>query len=158
MDTSPNSGRNILEVFKHPLFGRQHALGMASDGALYIYNNMDPGMEGETDDEYPKVMKLKDKAGKMESVWEYDCKLLVNGKSNSHGGGGNVCALPDSSVFVSMNEPFGNLFIVDEDKSIKWSAVFQSFDQQENKWKECPKYRAHIITKQQMERLIWYGR
>ena len=67
--------------------------------------------------------------------------------------GGNVLELPDSSLFVSV--PFGSIFIVNRSKEVLWSAVCEKRKLSQPNWDEVVLYRASIITRKELERLIW---
>ena len=76
---------------------------------------------------------------------------------NSHvTSGGNVIEMPDQSLFVCMNSQFGKMFIINLDKKILWSAVTEKVRMPGKTWFSLPQqYRASIITRAQLEQLIW---
>ncbi len=78
---------------------------------------------------------------------------------NSHTtSGGNVIELPDHSLFVCMNSQYGKMFIIDQDKKNLWSAIAEKWRQNEKKWLAIPQqYRASIISRKELEQLIWNG-
>ncbi len=55
-----------------------------------------------------------------------------------------------------MDDSHAEVFIVDHDKKILWSAIPESYNKVQKKWFAEPSYRASIVTdKNELERLIW---
>ena len=71
------------------------------------------------------------------------------------GSGGSVFELPDRSILCCMAGNYSKVFIVDRDKKVTWSALPEQWGIAEKKWKAMPGYRASIITRQELESLIW---
>jgi hypothetical protein len=107
----------------------------------------------------------------LEKIWEYQCtpdginrrKQLsvpqkdLNGRllQAHHTSGGNVIEMPDNSLFVSMSGPYCKVFIVSQDKEILWSALPEKRNPVEKEWNPVSEYRASIITREQLENVIW---
>jgi arylsulfotransferase ASST len=149
------------------LFCGQHAITMTGKGDLLIYNNNSCAQ-----DTIPELLMFRESGdgSDLKKIWEFKCpvditrgnlrpaKMGKNGIVVSHdlSVGGNVIELPDQSIFVSMSSPYGNLFIVNTDKTILWHAVAERWNPGEKKWVESPQYRASIITdRKELDRLIW---
>ncbi len=70
--------------------------------------------------------------------------------------GGNVIELPDGSFFVCMNSQYGKIFIVNRKKEVLFAALTERWRPADKKWVAMPQqYRASIITRQEMERMVW---
>ena len=48
--------------------------------------------------------------------------------------------------------------IPDPDKNILWSAMPEAYDKQTSAWKQSGQYRASVITRSQLEQMIWAGK
>ncbi len=156
-DTSLQNNEITRRKPDNKLFPSQHSLSYSDDHYLYTYkNNRSLGAEGGNINgacNYPQILKLKESGDTLENVWNYDCKPIIKDRKISNGGGGNIVILPDHSLFVSMNIPYGDVFIADTNKKILWSAVIENFAN--NTWEPVSRYRASIITRAQPEQLIW---
>ena len=149
-------GANDYASMRDPgknLFCGQHSCSSPDPGSLYLFNNniCNPGS-------FPSVVLLKE-SGKnaVSKVWEYECAVEKDaGKAPVKGGnekGGNVINLADSSLFVSM--PNGQMFIVTRNKDLLWSAVCENRETSQSGWDDVVLYRASIINRKELERLIW---
>ncbi len=143
----------FVPVKGNSLFCAQHGLKMAKDGSLFLFNNnvCNPGA-------FPKIEKLKapfSRGEKMKITWEFECNndaVAPKGFTT----GGNVIELPGNALFVSMANPGSNIFIVNMEKKILWSAVSERWDEGNKVWNPLPLYRASIIIdREKMEQLIW---
>jgi hypothetical protein len=154
-DSFGKSALNKPKPANNALFSHQHSLLLSDSGFLYVYNNnLTPGLSGDlTNIGYPTVLKMKESGDTLEKVWEFGCESIVG--VLAPGTGGNVVILSDSSLFVSMNAPYGNLFIIDSNKNILWSAVTEMLRPADNIWVEHARYRASIVSRELLERLIW---
>ncbi|MCW3121570.1 MAG: hypothetical protein JWQ38_1062 [Flavipsychrobacter sp.] len=165
------------------LFYNQHAAKISHDGYLYLYNNNNAG----SDSIMPTIIMMKEPTSPkdgLKKVWEYTCniegiennplflkmkrdrentkeqhpEIYAKMRSRPHPtSGGNVIELPDHSFFVSMNNEFSKVFIVDRDKKTLWSAVAEKWNAGERQWSIMLQYRASIITdRSKLEQMIWH--
>jgi arylsulfotransferase ASST len=135
------------------LFCNQHSVGRSQDGYLYYFNNNSCN----NIDALPSVVMLKEPApgkGDPEKIWEYICTVEGN-YPKKFPGGGSVLELPDRSLFVCMGSDYSKIFIVNRNKEILWSALPETYVPNERRWKGTRQYRANIISRHDMERLIW---
>jgi hypothetical protein len=135
------------------LFCNQHNIGRSKDGYLYFFNNNSCRFT----DSLPSVVMVREPVSRgdtFKKVWEYTC-TVEEGAPKKFGNGGNVSELPDGSLFVNMGSEYSKLFIVNRDKHILWSALPERFIETDGKWTSIKEYRATIITRKDMERLIW---
>jgi len=150
------------------LFNGQHSCKLSKDGYIYLYNN-NSCQRNDT----PSIVVLKEPGSRhrgLQKAWEYKCadetldvftpmSFVAREKSvpglSTLTSGGNVMELPDGSLFVSMGEPFGKLFIVDKEKNVHWRATLEARDDKKKTWTRLQTYRATIISRSQLEQLIW---
>ncbi len=140
----------VEHMFENNLFLGQHSCRISKDGTLILFNNnmYDTGV-------IPQVVRFReDASGQLKKIWAFDCSIGDYGSSQQNGGGGNVNEMDDGSVFVSMNFPFGKVFIVDKNKNLLWSAQPEKKTDGE-KWDPAPSYRASILSQRELEQLIW---
>ncbi len=135
------------------LFCSQHSCSSPTPGYFYIFNNNICHPESSS-----KVMLMKESGkNRAVNVWDYECTRDNDaGKTQKKGmydKGGNVIELPDSCLFVSV--PFGKVFIVGRSKEVLWSADFEKRKPSQPNWEEVVLYRSSIITRKDLERLIW---
>ncbi len=146
-----NIGRDddVVNGAIDPLFDGQHSCKVSANGYIYVFsNNMSNGYSP------PAVVKLKEPlkgVTKLEKIWEYAYPVVFH----QQGGlvttsGGNVIELPDRSIFVSMCYPFGNVFIVDNSKTLLWDGVFERRNPTTDAWDMTSQYRASIIEDQKL--------
>lgn len=134
------------------LFCGQHSIGLTEDGYLYYFNNNScrPGAR-------PAVVILQEPVSLSDTfkkVWEYYC--TAEGKFSSHfSQGGNAIELPDQSLFVNMGSKYSKLLIVNREKKVMWSALPERYLETETRWIPNYEYRANIISRKDLERLIW---
>ena len=139
------------------LFCYQHSCRRSRKGYLYLYDNnsCDSGA-------FPKILMIKEPSSDKEKakiVWTYECRDEVKSEKKMTGDkfttGGNVIELPDSSLFVSMCSGYSELFIVDPNKTILWSAIPEKWNHDENMWEATTQYRASmILARKDLEHLI----
>lgn len=155
-----------IQENRNPLFCGQHACRYSERGYLYLFNN---GCDLNTLSEIVVMQEPADNnrgqngsmqaGGGLKKIWEYECRVDDIGQQlaiQPNTGGGNVIELPDQSLFVSMGYQCSKLFIVNINKEIFWSAIFETQDQSLKTWKTVPSYRSSIIiNRKEMERLIW---
>ncbi len=164
-------GRKIMNVYGeimkkgipqkgNDLFYGQHSIRRSSDGYLYVFNNNAYSLNN-----LPDITLFKEPSpgnGRLEKIWEYKCTAdgenELNGTVYGFTTGGNAVEMPDHSLFVSMNDPYGKIFIVGRNKEILWSGIAEKWMPSEKKWKTMTQYRASIISSpKEIERLIWNG-
>ena len=149
-------------VFWDTLFCGQHSCNISSDGYLYLFDNgCDISMP-------PKVIILKQPLSHkdtMKEIWQYSCPVTpvkvdmaqFAGRLMPFTTGGNVIELSGHDMFVSTCNPYSELFIVSENKKLLWDAALEKRGQGAEIWQPSVLYRASIITRQQLESLIWSG-
>jgi len=148
---------DLRSMYANEYFHNPHGLKFSGDGYFYLCSGS--GMNtGNGGNGYPQILKLKESGGRIKKVWEFDCRDYVAQQKQNAGGGGNVVAITDSTLFVSMCLPHNELFIVNERKELLWSAVSEIYQEQEKTWGPYPKYRASVITRAQLEQMIWRER
>ncbi len=134
------------------LFCGQHNIGMTEDGYLLCFNN-----NSCLPDALPTVVMMQEPVSlsdTLKKVWEFNC--TVEGKFNKNFAmGGNAIELPDRSLFVNMGSKYSKLFIVDREKKVFWSALPERYIETEKRWVPIYEYRANIISRKDLERLIW---
>jgi len=139
------------------LFCNQHSIGRTQDGYLYIFNNNSCQLT----DSLPTVVIFQEPMSDNDSIkkiWEYVCTVdgfFPKYSRKTFGSGGNAIELPDQSLFVNMGSEYSKLFIVNRDKKILWSALTERFMETDQKWTPIHEYRANIISRKDLERLIW---
>ncbi len=141
-------------------FCGQHNCSLTQKGYLCVFNNNICHTA-----QFPKVSIFKEPISAQDTlqlVWEYTCtsKDIPNVIANADfTTGGSVTELPDQSMLVSMSTPYSNIFIVNLNKEVLWSAVTQKYDAEKKEWVPLTNYRTGIIPdKATLEQLIWYGR
>jgi hypothetical protein len=143
------TGKTRGDVF----FCNPHAVMRSSEGYLYFFNNNSCRVT----DSLPTVVMFQEpteKDGGIRKVWEYQCSMEgdYNKKFLS---GGNARELPDGSMFICMGSNYSKIFIVTRDKKLLWSALPEAWLPSDRKWQQNHQFRANIITREQLERLIW---
>lgn len=142
------------------LFCKQHHCSISSEGHLCVYNNNtcnSPLLPTVVIMQQPATIK-----DSVKKIWEFKCPIneLKEEEKNklNFTAGGSVYELPDHSLFVNMGGDYSKLFIVNRDKEILWSALIEKWQVELKKWLPFSTYRASIITRQQLEQLIWNQR
>ena len=145
------------------LFCGQHAIRRSMEGYLYMFNNnlcnprSNPTVEMLEEpktvvDSTPNVSGLK-------KIWEYVCPMdEVSEKDRIailFNSGGNALELADSTIFVCMGSSYGKVFIVNRDKQLLWCAQPEKWDSGTNKWTNQIEYRASIMSREDLEHVIW---
>ena len=134
-------------------FCNPHCIRVSPKGYLYYFNNNSCRMT----DSLPTVVMLKEPAsgkGKMEKIWEYGC-TEESGYKKRFESGGSVMELPDGSIYTCMGSDYSKLFIVTRNKKILWSAIPEIYYPHEHKWKVPRQDRSTIISRADLEKLIW---
>ncbi len=142
------------------LFCYQHAVRVAADGSVYLFNNNDCLQQT------PGVTMFREPylSGSLPvpiARYELPAALLVKGigAANEARPGGNAVELLGGVMFSSMCEPFANMFIMGQDQSLLWHAYLAQKDTATGQWKPVCQYRASIITNRAaLENMIWKGR
>ncbi len=147
------------KALSNDLFSYQHCVKKSADGNLYLFNN---NAHAPTDLRVPTLLKLQEPApGKhdLKKLWEYKCFIespdSMTIKSDNFHSGGSVQELPDGSILAMMGDPYSKIFIVDRNKKELWSALASKYDPKKNKWVYGEYYRASMVTRKELERLIW---
>jgi hypothetical protein len=134
---------------KNGIFCGQKSCTRTADSIIYVFNNNTCNNK-----RLPTIVGIKETSAKLQKVWEYECTADEQGDLHFESGG-NVCQLPGQSVFCCMGPAYSKMFIVDKNKTIIWSAIPEKWNNQEKKWKINPSYRASIVTRAQLEQMIW---
>ena len=92
--------------------------------------------------------------GTLKKIWEYQCTVEGN-NDRKFNHGGSVTELPDGSMFVCMASNYSKVFIVNHDKKTLWSAIPEKWNATYRKWVDTHQYKASIISREQLEKLIW---
>ena len=66
-----------------------------------------------------------------------------------------ILELPDGNLFVCMGSEFSKLFIVNRGKKVLWSALPERYIEPDTKWVPNHEYRANIISRKDLEQIIW---
>ena len=139
------------------LFCNQHSINRTQDGYLYVYNNNSCGHV----DSLPTVVIIEEpelQGGAIKKIWQYTTTIdsvNLQGYRKQFGSGGNAIELPDRSFFVDMGSDYSKLFIVNREKKELWSALPERFLETDQKWAAIHEYRANIISRKDLETLIW---
>jgi hypothetical protein len=142
---SVSTGNNLL--------CNQHTIARSKDGNLYIFNNNSCMFK----DSLPTIVEFKEPqfpGDTFKKVWEYTCTMEGN-YNKFFGSGGNATELADGSFFVNMGSEYNKQFIVTRDKKIAWSAITERFMESDQKWTPIHEYRTSILSRKELERLIW---
>ncbi len=145
-----------MKDMENGLFCGQHSCTHTPDGYLCLFNN------NVCNDQLPSVLLLKEPAaGKndLKKVWEYQCTVENKDSTAIRGthflSGGSVVALAGQAMLVMMGMPYPEVFIVNRDKKILWSAIPEKYHPTLEKWVVFEQYRASIINRKDLEQLIW---
>jgi len=134
-------------------FCNPHCVRQSNNGYLYFYNNN----SCKNTDSIPTIVKFQEprfKGDSLKKIWEFTCEIESDAPKR-FGSGGSVFEMADSSMFVCMGARYSKMFIVNPDKQIKWSALPERYSQMDKKWSICKQYRANIISRNDLESLIW---
>lgn len=147
-----------LEI-RNGLFCGQHGCRISQEGYIYLCNN---NTCNRLCGQLPTILIMKEPTtpeGQLKKVWEYECTLDSMSEEEQSKlkfeTGGSVFELPDRSIFSCMGGTYSKVFIVSRDKKILWSAIPEQWNVIEEKWKVMPGYKASIITRKELESLIW---
>ncbi len=146
--------QNQLEIKKtldSYVFKGEHNCTKSPTGDLMLYNNN----LGDTIP--PEVLILNPDHGNLTKKWSYKCPADLDSKQNpppTNGGGGSVESFSDSLLLVQMNNPLNKTFIVNNKKELLWSGILEN-KRGDNTWQSASSYRACIVTRAELEELIW---
>lgn len=135
------------------MFCNQHSIRRSQDGDLYIYDNN----SCRNTDSLPSVIMFEEPgpgATTLRKKWEFQCPV-ESGRPMRYPGGGNALELPDRNMFICMGSDYSKLLIVTRQKKILWSALPERYLETDEKWAPMHEYRANIITRAQLEHMIW---
>lgn len=127
-------------------FCEQHSCKINRDGNIYIFNNNMCSTE-----EGPNVLVYRENANNatLEKVWEYN---FTPGKFNLRRprprvtSGGCATELFDGALYVSLCVPDGNMYIINEQKTIEWEACLERCNLVDKKWITFPTYRSSFVS------------
>ena len=148
--------------FWDTLFCGQHSVSISEDGYLCLFDNgCDLSVQ-------PKALILDQPLNQRDSlreVWQYICPVTitdtsrhaVKGQMVPYTTGGDVLQLRDKDMFISTCTPYNRFFIVSESKNILWEAALEKRNSPLDKWSPLVSFKGSIITRQQLESLIWQG-
>lgn len=141
------------QALKNNFFTGQHSCKLTQNGELYLLNNNLNDTSG-----FPKIAIFKETKGGvlggLEKVWEYECRIQeVTGRLDNSGGG-CVSEMQNGDMFVLMNNPYNRALIVNRNKQLLWSAIPERKNEN-NDWNIISSYRSCIISRAQLENLIW---
>ncbi len=138
-------------------FCEQHSCKRSKEGYLYVFNNNLCDSLA-----LPSLVIMKEPANKKErlkKIWEFEVPVEAAQRNElrsldkSHFG--SVLELPDMNLFASACSPYGNVFIVNRNKEVRWHAVTEKHDSTSNKWTATPNYRASFIrSRAELNRVI----
>lgn len=134
------------------LFCHQHSCRLTKDKRyLYLFNN------NLCDTSIAKIEMFEEPAtanGKLKKIWEYQC-TEEGDYPRKFVSGGNVYEMPDGDMFVSMGSSYNKVMIVSHDKKVLWSGMPEKWNSTKKAWETLHQYRSCIITRGQLENLIW---
>jgi hypothetical protein len=140
------------------VFCNQHGIKKNSENNLYFFNNNTCQIA----DRMPNVMIVNEPStpgDSMKVVWQYTCSIDASDYPENYpkrfGNGGNVNEMPDGSLFVNMGSEYSKLFIITKSKEILWAALPQRFMETDGKWTTIKEYRANILNRSSLEKLVW---
>lgn len=139
------------------LFCNQHSIRRSMEGYLYIFNNNSCMLR----DSMPTIAMFKEPesaSDPLKKVWEYRCTVsndVLYVFRNIFISGGSAKELPDGSIYANMSSSYSKLFIVNRNKHEKWAALPERFMEPDDKWVPIHEYRSDIISRKNLEQLIW---
>jgi len=150
---APGAGEHLY----NGVFCGQHSCRLSKDGYLYMYNNNICNQPS-----HPTVIMFKEPktpGGDLEKVWEYECPMdelsQQEQKKILFNAGGDVYELPDRDMFICMGSAYGKVLIVNRDKQVLWCAQPEKWSKFKKIWIDDPEYRASIMSRKDLESLIW---
>ena len=149
----------VLRVYKgvtkgNVLFCGQHGIVRSEDGYLYLFdNNTCGGGVGAL----PAVVMMRESGSDtVEKAWAYNC--TADGYAGGFPYGGNGIALGNGDMFLCMGSDYPKVEIVNKEQQLLWRALPEKYDSTGKEWMPAKKiYRANIISRKDLERLIWHG-
>lgn len=140
-----------------PGFSEQHSTGVNENGNIYLLNNR-LGQEIVA----PSIVEFSSKAranGAIEKTWEYvfhpDWAAYRPADLRLQRHGGKVQPVFNSNYFVSLCSPFSTMYVVTRSKKILFEATPETWNAATGKWEVTLGYRADLITRTELEKLIW---
>jgi hypothetical protein len=98
-------------------------------------------------------------SGATQVDWEFSSPVVSDTESGavSHNitSGGNAQELSNGNIFLSMCNPFGDMLLVDKNKRILWQATGTTCNPIKAKRQAISTYRAQMVSRVELERLIW---
>jgi hypothetical protein len=139
------------------MFCHQHSCRLTRDGYIYLYNNNICNRGAA-----PTIMMIREPAHKQdtaEKIWEYTCPILPGqefpDRKPFFTNGGSILERPDGSFFVSMCAPYANVFIVNRNKQLLYSALPEGRLPDSTTWEPITQYRASIVnTQAELNKLV----
>ncbi len=136
------------------LFSGQHSVKYSENGYIYLYNNNTRKQEPSN---IPSVQKINIQG---EKIWEYKCAAIDSEykfvTTMGPTRGGNVIELPGDDMFISTSTDYTNIFIVSKDKKLLWRGVPELWERWQKKWIMYQQYRANVVTRNELEQMIWH--
>ena len=142
----------IKNTFNSYVFRGQHNCTKSVNGDIMLYNN------NLSDTTPPEILILKPDNDNLIKKWSYKCPVDLDQDIVSNpvlnGGGGSAESFSDSLLLIQMNNPFNKTLIINNKKELLWSGILEN-KRGDNKWQSAPSYRASIVTRAELEDLIW---
>jgi len=151
-DSAMQNMAKIYSLFANKYFVNQHSLSQA-DGKLYTLSKGDPNDNSATS--YQQVATISTSGNTLKTEWQFNCNISDRTPPAMTGGGGNVTALPDHTLFVSLGVPYEDIFIVNQAKEVLWSAITEVCQPSTHEWLQFTKYRSSFVSRPQLEQMIW---
>lgn len=149
--------KRVQEYFATNNFSNQHAITLAGDGTIYTISNNIVTTLNEGIKVYPWILKFRERGDSLQTIWDFDYRLIAGDIQLRPGGGGNIVPMSGSRLFVSNCAPYDDMFILDSNKNVIWHAITEVCPPSSGKCEQFSKYRAVFITRKQLERFIWAG-
>jgi hypothetical protein len=143
------------------LFCQQHSCKLTKNGDLYLFNNNMCKLN-----EPPNLLVFNGAPSQTSTPtikWEYalpyNWDKETNHRRKEGTSGGNVQELKDGQFFISMFKPFGDMYVVNQEKQILWHGVLEKKQPQTGEWIPQEQYRATVIdSRSDLERLVLGGK
>jgi hypothetical protein len=139
-------------------FHEQHSVGVHPNGNLYLLNN---GLSREKG--LPSVIEFRPQAAPaVQATWQYTFHPNLNRFTEAElrlpRHGGSVRPVPGTAdYFVCMCSPFWNLYVISGDKKVLYEALPETWNAGRQKWEPTFGYRADMVSRQELEQMIWAG-
>lgn len=156
----PVSATDIVDD-KIGLFCQQHSCKLTKKGDLYLFNNNMCKLN-----EPPNLLVFSGAPSQTTTPtvkWgyplPYNWDKETNNRRKEGTSGGNVQELKDGQFFISMFKPFGDMYVVNQEKEIRWHGVLEKKQPQTGEWIPQEQYRATVIdSRSDLERLVLGGK